>query len=209
MLRSGLHAVLLQCVLAVLDAGTCYLKGAPDVTGGNYSRPGRVACIQKKRSPSPGMEPEDPNMSPSRAGAAKLKAMARGGSACYMKTTADLASKVTGVADSTACIPAATNAMAPFTIKATVPGELLTDLQNAGKVADPLTSNNHKDPSQVAWWNGDVYTYRKNFTHGETKQAGWRTLLVFDGIKLGPVPFCPAIRTCQPHLPLLLGSFGS
>ena len=55
-----------------------------------------------------------------------------------------------------------------------VPGELLTDLQNAGKVKDPLSSNNHKDPSQVAWWNGDVYTYQKNFTFGMTAQASAR-----------------------------------
>ena len=76
--------------------------------------------------------------------------------------------------------------METFTIKATVPGELITDLQNAGKVLDPLSSNNHKDPSQVAWWNGDVYTYTKTFAHTAAAAAG-RTLLVFDGIKLGAV----------------------
>ena len=90
------------------------------------------------------------------------------------------------IGNARACIPAGAHPMETFTIKATVPGELITDLQNAGKVLDPLSSNNHKDPSQVAWWNGDVYTYTKTFAHTAAAAAG-RTLLVFDGIKLGAV----------------------
>eukprot|EP01052_Picozoa_sp_SAG31_P023631 SAG31_NODE_1960_length_6804_cov_3.421626_4_plen_366_part_00 len=57
------------------------------------------------------------------------------------------------------------------------------NMQNAGKIGDPLSSNNHKDPLQVQWWNGDVYTYTKNFVHSAPAQE--RTVLVFDGIKLG------------------------
>ena len=68
---------------------------------------------------------------------------------------------MTGVNSSTACVPSALRSLVIVAIPATVPGDLVTDLQRAGKVQDPLSSNNHKDPSQVQWWNGEVYTYSK------------------------------------------------
>jgi hypothetical protein len=171
----GLCREMPACAAAVLYGGTCYLKAAKDIAGGNYSRPGgRVACIPIKT----------PAQAPPVLGNA-----VEGGS-CVFKAVADLASKVTNVTGSTACVPEGTQSTGTFTINATVPGELVTDLQRAGKVLDPLSSNNHKDPSQVKWWNGNAYTYTKKFTVPASHPAmvavgGGDVQLVLEGVKLG------------------------
>eukprot|EP01052_Picozoa_sp_SAG31_P023632 SAG31_NODE_1960_length_6804_cov_3.421626_5_plen_116_part_00 len=77
------------------------MKAKKDVAGGNYSRSGRVACLPKANAShsetSSAATTSLAEMSPSQAGAAQLRQQAAAGGACYMKTTADLASKKTGV----------------------------------------------------------------------------------------------------------------
>lgn len=61
----------------------------------------------------------------------------------------------------------------------------MTDLQMAGKVLDPLSSSNHKNPSQVQWWNGVSYTYAKNFSVTAAVRAGVNVRLVLSSVKMG------------------------
>ncbi len=146
------------------------------VVGGPYKRDDRVLVQPLKGTESVGVM------------AASLKRpglQTTAGGACIFKTAADLVSKVTNVSGSMACVPSSTKSTGMFTIPATVPGELLTDLQRAGKVLDPLSSNNHKAPDQVQWWNGDVYTYRKNFSVPVSMNSAAEVLLVLDGVKMG------------------------
>eukprot|EP01050_Picozoa_sp_SAG11_P020083 SAG11_NODE_3324_length_2523_cov_1.315182_1_plen_575_part_00 len=166
-----------KCVAGVLYGGHCYLKGAADVDGGAYKRDGRVLVQPLKKQ---------------REAATKLHSNSKrsdmrttGGGACVFKSTADLASKKTNVSGSMACIPSSTDSTGSFTIPATVPGELITDLQRAGKVLDPLSSNNHKDPEQVKMWNGDKYTYTKKFTLPASVHSAAEVQLVMDGVKMG------------------------
>jgi hypothetical protein len=65
--------------------------------------------------------------------------------------------------------------------------EGISDEDNAGAVLDPLSSNNHKDPTQVQWWNGKRYTYSKKFSLPAEMHSAAGLQLVFDGIKLGAV----------------------
>ena len=46
-------------------------------------------------------------------------------------------------------------------------------------------SNNHKDPSQVQWWNGASYTYSKNFSVSASKRAAASVRLVLNSVKMG------------------------
>ena len=165
------------CVAAVFYQNQCYMKGAQGVVGGPYKRDDRVL-----------VQPRKGTRELARPGTWDLKRpglRATAGGACIFKTTADLASKVTNVSGSMACVPSGTKSTGLFTIPATVPGELLTDLQRAGKVLDPLSSNNHKAPDQVQWWNGDVYTYQKNFSVPASMHSAAEVLLVLDGVKMG------------------------
>ena len=63
-------------------------------------------------------------------------------------------------------------------IPGNVPGDILTDLQLAGKIGDPLYELNWKDPAQVAVWN-QTWTYRRAL-HVDRK-----SMLIFDGLKMG------------------------
>jgi beta-mannosidase len=88
--------------------------------------------------------------------------------------------------NSTACVPDGVRPTPIVTINATVPGEIITDLQRAGLIDDPLTDTNWKN---TTWFNGD-WAYSKTFawspptpTHA-TVSAG-EVLLVFEGIKMG------------------------
>ena len=257
----GLCRATAGCVASVLDSGTCYLKAAKDIKGGNYSRNGRTACVPTHTScnttvgydigPQDGAGSLKSSKADTAADCCDMCAETKGcvagvfyentcymkdtqgvaggpykrdsrvlvqplkgteetaaavavphsegafnlgqkrpgvgttaGGACIFKTTADLRSKVTNVSRSMACVPTSTKSTGVFTIPATVPGELLTDLQRAGKVLDPLSSNNHKAPDQVQWWNGDVYTYRKNFSLPASMSSAAEVLLVLDGVKM-------------------------
>ena len=57
-----------------------------------------------------------------------------------------------GKPNTSVCVPQGTTAIDRLTIPATVPGDLVTDLQNAGAlVGDPLTDSNFMNASM---WNG-------------------------------------------------------
>ena len=78
---------------------------------------------------------------------------------------------------------------APRTLQmpALVPGDLLTDLQAAGQIGDPLYEKNFLNASL---WSAHTWTYRVAFTPdaavaAAAAAAGGRVLLVFDGIKMG------------------------
>lgn len=72
-----------------------------------------------------------------------------------------------------------------ITVPATVPGDLITDLQRfesgAPEVAvgDPLYELNWLEQSKI--WDGHTWTYSTNFT----VPSGGTSMLVFDGVKMG------------------------
>jgi beta-mannosidase len=101
---------------------------------------------------------------------------------CWLKTAEDAAggSYVRGGAR-TSCQPGRAPAPPPpppRRIAGSVPGDLLTDLQNAGAIPDPLFEDNFLTNASV--WAGSVWTYSKSFT-----VPSGRSWLVFDGIKMG------------------------
>lgn len=72
-------------------------------------------------------------------------------------------------------------------IKGTVPGDLITDLQVAGLIPEPYFENNFRNASL---WNDNTWVYTTSFALTETELASVRAggtskLLVFDGIKMG------------------------
>eukprot|EP01046_Picozoa_sp_COSAG06_P036850 COSAG06_NODE_4105_length_4571_cov_3.031977_1_plen_423_part_00 len=69
-------------------------------------------------------------------------------------------------------------------LNASVPGDILTDLQRAGRVPDPYYNSTWSDPSFVAAWNDGLWTYRKSFA-SPASVGGSPALLVFDGIRMG------------------------
>jgi beta-mannosidase len=77
-------------------------------------------------------------------------------------------------------------AASPTVIRATVPGDLITDLQLAGLIGDPLYELNWKNYSL---WEDNVWTYTKSFTLTSAElaaisSASGDTLVVFDGVKM-------------------------
>ena len=74
-----------------------------------------------------------------------------------------------------------------MSIGATVPGDVITDLQRAGKISDPLYELNWKDQKNVRLWN-QSWTYKRSLPAAllaDHVAAGAEVLLVFDGIKMG------------------------
>ena len=75
-----------------------------------------------------------------------------------------------------------------MSIGATVPGDVITDLQRAGKISDPLYELNWKDQKNVRLWN-QSWTYERSLPAAlladHVVAAGAEVLLVFDGIKMG------------------------
>lgn len=68
-------------------------------------------------------------------------------------------------------------------IRANVPGDLLTDLQTAGLIGDPLYELNFKDASL---WHNYTWTYSTSFQVTDpAAQRAPQTLIVFDGVKMG------------------------
>lgn len=61
-------------------------------------------------------------------------------------------------------------------IQGSVPGDLLTDLQTAGLIGDPLHELNFKNS---LLWHNYTWTYTSNFSMAAA--PGSTTLLVFDG----------------------------
>ena len=73
------------------------------------------------------------------------------------------------------------------TIKAKVPGDLITDLQAASLVGDPLYELNFMNATM---WDSYVWTYSTAFTMAadrldRIRAAGGSHLLIFDGVKMG------------------------
>eukprot|EP00117_Sycon_ciliatum_P046191 scpid34575/ scgid33108/ Beta-mannosidase; Lysosomal beta A mannosidase; Mannanase len=110
-------------------------------------------------------------------------------SKCYFKTAQDLLSP-SSQPGHVACTP---HWLAGNTItlpNATVPGDLITDLEMAGKVGDPLYELNFKN---ATLWGFGAWNYTKTITFSDFDVqniqtfAKWGTdiLLVFDGIKMG------------------------
>ena len=71
------------------------------------------------------------------------------------------------------------------TIPAAVPGDIITDLEAAGLVGDPLAELNFLNES--AAWTNRTWTYRTTFTTttGAAAAAGDAYMLIFDGVKMG------------------------
>mmetsp|Transcript_31436 Transcript_31436/g.94443 ORF Transcript_31436/g.94443 Transcript_31436/m.94443 type:complete len:1023 (+) Transcript_31436:5048-8116(+) len=69
-------------------------------------------------------------------------------------------------------------------VQATVPGDIITDLQRAGVIRDPYFNTTWRDPAFVNVWNSGVWEYSTSFL---TPVAGNtdRVLVVFDGIRMG------------------------
>eukprot|EP00435_Cladocopium_sp_Y103_P024112 s4048_g5.t2 len=78
----------------------------------------------------------------------------------------------------------ATAALKPQSIKAQVPGDLLTDLEAAGEIGDPLYELNWLK-SDI--WAKQTWTYSANFSIDQLglESGSRRVQLVFDGIKMG------------------------
>jgi beta-mannosidase len=72
-----------------------------------------------------------------------------------------------------------------LTIPATVPGDVITDLQRAGVIGDPYYELNFLD-NRTLWSNDREWTYSTNATLPPPgTPAGASLVLVFDGIKMG------------------------
>ena len=75
-------------------------------------------------------------------------------------------------------------AQTPQSINATVPGDIITDLEHAGLILDPYFNVSWRDPANVFRWANGTWTFSKSFDYsGGT--AGHSARLVFDGIKMG------------------------
>ena len=114
------------------------------------------------------------------------------GSSCLLETlpsygvaTVEAAPLAAGMR--TRCTRRRDGAPRTLQIPALVPGDLLTDLQSAGQIGDPLYEKNFLNASL---WSAHTWTYRVTFTPdavvaAAAAAAGGRVLLVFDGIKMG------------------------
>ena len=77
--------------------------------------------------------------------------------------------------------------LAPLSISGNVPGDLITDLEAAGLIGDPLYELNFKN---ATLWNKYNWAYSTSFAMEPSKlealaAAGGQHVLVFDGVKMG------------------------
>ena len=110
------------------------------------------------------------------------------GANCYPKDASQLRKKASRPGR-VACIRGTAPAPPPAKpscqggpIAATVPGDLLSDLERAGTIGDPLFELNFKDEAQQSLWMQD-WAYTRSFALEGSSAAG--ALLVFDSIKMG------------------------
>jgi beta-mannosidase len=81
----------------------------------------------------------------------------------------------------------ATNEGGPKTgsLAATVPGDIISDLQRASRVNDPYWNTTWRDPSFISEWNAGTWTYTRVFDTAGMVNSTAGVLLVFDGIRMG------------------------
>jgi predicted amidohydrolase len=75
-------------------------------------------------------------------------------------------------------------------LAATVPGDILTDLQRAKRVPDPYWNTTWRELTFVATWNEGIWTYSKTFDAPISSKATagvGTTLLVLDGVRNGAI----------------------
>ena len=104
------------------------------------------------------------------------------GSHCTFRRPQDLKYRVSNQKGKTACVFNITSRV--LAINGTVPGDLVTDLQNSGIVDNPLLDINFQ--TQAGNWSGHTWTYSKRFVlPAELAAPTSALLLVFEGIKMG------------------------
>ena len=69
-------------------------------------------------------------------------------------------------------------------VNATVPGDILSDLQRAGHIPDPYWNVSWRDPSLIAAWNNGSWSFTKHFAT-PAGPSGQEVLLSFDGVYMG------------------------
>lgn len=72
-----------------------------------------------------------------------------------------------------------------ISIPATVPGDLVSDLQASGLIADPLADSNFLNRSAAALWNADGWTYSAEFEATADLLAASDVQLTFESVKAG------------------------
>ena len=88
---------------------------------------------------------------------------------------------------------AAHNAHSGLTINASVPGDIISDLQTAGVIPDVYFNVSWREPRYVSQWANGTWSFERTFSYDAavptTAPAGApnTTLLVFDGVKMGAV----------------------
>jgi beta-mannosidase len=72
-------------------------------------------------------------------------------------------------------------------INATVPGDILSDLQRAGRLPDPYWNTSWREPAFIAAWNNGSWRYSKRFAAPPPAAAPAtdEVLLCFDGVLMG------------------------
>jgi hypothetical protein len=109
---------------------------------------------------------------------------------CWVKSAAEASNITYSRAGRVGCKkipqPPTNTSDAKFTIPATVPGDLLTDLENAKLIGDPLFEFNFKN---ATLWANYSWIYSANFSLDsaffENLDPADDVVLVFDGIKMG------------------------
>lgn len=111
-----------------------------------------------------------------------------GADSCWLKNGKDIAGGSVVKANRMGCkkVPAPPGPP-KYSLTGKVPGDLITDLQNAGMIGDPLYELNFKNASL---WDTNVWTYTTTVTMDASRlaaalAAGSAHVLVFDGVKMG------------------------
>jgi beta-mannosidase len=103
-----------------------------------------------------------------------VKKVQRPGRVACIKDTADLNASPT--------LATTTPPVGALVIEATVPGDLISDLENAGQIQDPLHEMNFLNNTL---WQDNSWTYSTEFEMEEIGNEEKTSLIVFDGVKMG------------------------